>query len=466
MTTVIFLGPSLPVEEARGILDAVYLPPARVSDIVSVVGTYHPDCVGLIDGEFGQSLSVWHKEILYALEQGIACYGASSMGALRAAETQAFGMIGIGEVYRLYASGELNDDDEVALAHGLEESGYRNLSDPMVNLRLTFRRACRSGVIEDDTCEQLTAIAKGLFFPERSLRRVYELAAAAGMPADVLERCRAFTAAHYVNIKRLDAIALLETIRDLPRPIPKQAPSFALSRTTFFRALYERDRTVRHDGVDVPLASIAAYAALHHPDFNRLNVDGLNRALVGVLAQMLEIQVSDADIDDEVVRFRHGRGLATAEQLAEWQSRVDLTSDEFREMMAEAARARRLQRWLVTRRMAEGTVKVILDELRCRGDYEEMAREAANQERIVSTYHPHFAHTSFSDVPLQQLVRDHVRATPCRMDTVFYRWAEEAGFAKNEDLQVELLRARLARDVLNDIAREAASALAMQDSER
>ena len=466
MTTVIFLGPSLPVEEARTILDAIYLPPAKVSDIVSVVGTYHPACIGLIDGEFGQSLSVWHTEILYALEAGVACYGASSMGALRAAETEAFGMIGVGEVFRLYASGEINDDDEVALAHGLEETGYCNLSDPMVNLRFTFRHACQSGVIDQGTCDQLTAIAKGLFFPERSLTLVYELAARAGVPPQVVARCREFTAAHYVNIKRLDAKALLETLRDLPRPIAKQAPRFTLSRTTFFRALYERDRTVRHDGVDVPLSSIAAYAALHHPDFNRLNTDALNRALVGVLTQVLEIRVSDTDIDDEVIRFRRSHDLATPDQLAEWQSRVDLTAEEFREMMAEAARARRLQRWLVTRRMAEGTVKLVLDELRCRGEYEEMAREAANQERIVATYHPHFAHTSFGDLPLQDLVRDHVRATPCRMDTVFYRWAEEAGFARNEELQVELLRARLAREVLNDIAREAASALTTQDPER
>ena len=45
------------------------------------------------------------------------------------------GMVGVGEVYRMYASGELMDDDEVALAHGDEDSGYRPASEPMVNLR-------------------------------------------------------------------------------------------------------------------------------------------------------------------------------------------------------------------------------------------------------------------------------------------------------------------------------------------
>src|SRR5207253_3671063 len=120
---VIFLGPSLPVADAREILDAVYLAPAKQSDIVSAIGTYRPEVIGLIDGEFGQSLSVWHKEILYALTRGIHVVGASSMGALRAAETAAFGMIGIGEVYRMYVDGVITDDDEVALAHGLDDAG-------------------------------------------------------------------------------------------------------------------------------------------------------------------------------------------------------------------------------------------------------------------------------------------------------------------------------------------------------
>src|SRR4051794_35869047 len=118
MKAVIFLGPSLPLDEAREALDAIYLPPAGQTDLVTAAVNHQPDVIGLIDGVFSQSLSVWHKEILYVLEHGIPIYGASSMGALRAAETSAFGMIGVGEIFRQYASGELTDDDEVALVHG------------------------------------------------------------------------------------------------------------------------------------------------------------------------------------------------------------------------------------------------------------------------------------------------------------------------------------------------------------
>src|SRR3989442_5014496 len=142
MKVVIFLGPSLSVDDARTVLPhALYLPPERQADVLSAVGIHAPDAIGLIDGEFGQSLSVWHKEILYALDRGIAVYGASSMGALRAAETAAFGTRGVGRIFEMYASGELTDDDEVALAHGLADAGYRKFSEPMVNLRATFQKA-------------------------------------------------------------------------------------------------------------------------------------------------------------------------------------------------------------------------------------------------------------------------------------------------------------------------------------
>lgn len=67
----VFLGPSLSRSEATEILDAIYLPPAKQSDILSLVRNQQPKSIILIDGEFGQSLSVWHKEILYALDAGL-----------------------------------------------------------------------------------------------------------------------------------------------------------------------------------------------------------------------------------------------------------------------------------------------------------------------------------------------------------------------------------------------------------
>jgi hypothetical protein len=143
MKKLIFLGPSLPLAAAKAICgDAVFLPPAAQADVVSAIANFSPGAIGLIDGVFSQDLSVWHKEILFALSEGITVMGASSMGALRAAETERFGMIGVGQIFRMYANGAIVDDDEVALVHGPAGLDFIKLTEPMVNVRATLTAAC------------------------------------------------------------------------------------------------------------------------------------------------------------------------------------------------------------------------------------------------------------------------------------------------------------------------------------
>src|SRR2546429_7245090 len=94
--SIIFLGPSLPVEEARQILDAIYLPPAGQTDMLTATVNCQPDVIGLIDGVFLQSLSVWHKEILYALDRGILVYGSRPQGGVPTPRAATFRMGGRG----------------------------------------------------------------------------------------------------------------------------------------------------------------------------------------------------------------------------------------------------------------------------------------------------------------------------------------------------------------------------------
>lgn len=74
-----------------------------------------PRIIGIIDGVFFEDAAVGHREVLEVMKHGITVVGASSMGALRAAELEPFGMIGIGEIFRMYRDGIIESDDEVAL---------------------------------------------------------------------------------------------------------------------------------------------------------------------------------------------------------------------------------------------------------------------------------------------------------------------------------------------------------------
>ena len=113
----------------------------------------------LIDGYFDTVPAVWHKELLHALASDVVVYGASSIGALRAAEMERFGMIGVGEVFAAVRDG-LVDDDDVAVAQDPERDGSTSRSVAMVNVRWTLRHAAGAGVIDDATRHGLDAVAK------------------------------------------------------------------------------------------------------------------------------------------------------------------------------------------------------------------------------------------------------------------------------------------------------------------
>jgi hypothetical protein len=212
MNAVVFVGPTLPVQDASRVLDVRYLPPAAQGDVLRVALT-EPRLIAIVDGYFERVPSVWHKEILFAMSRGIHVFGAASMGALRAAELADFGMEGVGKIYSDYATGVLNADDEVAVAHLPAEDGYRSFSEAMVNIRATLAAALARQLISPETAAALIAVAKGLFYPDRDYRRILTLARDAGVARDEVERLATFLPTGRVDQKRLDAIALLELVK-------------------------------------------------------------------------------------------------------------------------------------------------------------------------------------------------------------------------------------------------------------
>ena len=203
----VFLGPSCDLAAARRVLpDAEFWPPAARGDIARAAAD-GASVIVLIDGVFLQDCAVGHREVLGVLKSGVTVIGASSMGALRAAELDGLGMIGVGEVYRRYRSGELESDDEVALVYD-PESGYA-LSEPLVNIRATLEAAVANGVIAQIEADAVLAAAQSLYFPERTWATILRRAA-------VPEAVRESLARHPpIDLKRADAVAALEYARDL-----------------------------------------------------------------------------------------------------------------------------------------------------------------------------------------------------------------------------------------------------------
>lgn len=208
--TVVFLGFSCSAEEAREILpDALYLPPASCGDIIYAL-RLKPRRIAIVDGVFGHAPSVWHKEILFALSNDVEIWGAASMGALRAAELDAFGMKGFGQVFRWFKDDTLTDDDEVALLYVETDAGYELVADPMVNIRATVQCAIDDGVMSSSHGERVVRDLKALHYSKRRLDEYLR-------PSTYVED-RAFrdwlSEGRYIDMKRRDATDLLRHLQN------------------------------------------------------------------------------------------------------------------------------------------------------------------------------------------------------------------------------------------------------------
>ncbi|MEO8549883.1 MAG: TfuA-like protein [Kofleriaceae bacterium] len=231
-TTLVFVGPTLPAAEVRALLPGAEVrPPAAVGDALAAIAD-RPRTIALIDGYFERMAAVWHKELLLALERGIAVYGAASMGALRAAELAPFGMIGAGAIYKAYARGTLTADDEVAVAHLPAAQGYRPVSDALVNLRHGLALARRRGVITARTHDRLIEVARGWFYRERTWARLVAEAPVARREMRHLETWLATTPPP--DLKAEDARILLRLLSFSP---PRRRVSLRVPRTWALRQL-------------------------------------------------------------------------------------------------------------------------------------------------------------------------------------------------------------------------------------
>jgi hypothetical protein len=205
----VFVGPSLPQYQAQQILDAHYYPPASKGDIYRII-TSGVQAIILIDGIFHGKPSIWHRELIHAMEEGIQVFGASSMGALRAAELAPFGMVGYGQVFEWYRSGVLEGDDEVALLHGTEESGFVCMSEPLVNIRYTLLKAVETNYLTTEQANYLIAEAKQLYYPERSYERLFQSQLIQDLPAEKATKLKDYLQQDKINIKQIDAVGVLK----------------------------------------------------------------------------------------------------------------------------------------------------------------------------------------------------------------------------------------------------------------
>lgn len=346
MTICIFSGPTLPPAEAAKILDAEYRPPAAIGDVYKAAQK-RPWAIGIIDGFFESTPSVWHKEVLWAMAQGIQVFGASSMGALRAAELAAFGMVGVGAIFEAYRCGTIEDDDEVAVVHGPPELGYVQLSEAMVNIRATIKKAISADVVSPATAAALIEIAKTLYYKKRGYDRLLADASVRQLPGDELARLKAWLPKNQINQKRLDAIAMLQAIKEAHAAAvaPKPA-SYVFEHTILWDAV---ERQYGAGGVEdlavataAPRNGIFDELRLDPALYERLRRNATVRALSRRAADDAGMEPTMPELQDATRGFRKRMGFRSAAELESWLRARDLSRDQFMRLMGDEARRQRL----------------------------------------------------------------------------------------------------------------------------
>jgi hypothetical protein len=366
---VVFLGPTLSWREADAVLPAIYLPPVRQGDVYRAVMRYAPPAIGIVDGAFLDVAAVWHREILWAMSQGVHVFGAASMGALRAAELAPFGMRGIGRIAAAYRNGRwpgyddpFEDDDEVAVIHAPVEAGGMALSDAMVDIRDTLLAAEAAGVIDRARRDALAVAMKRLHFRERSVARL----------ADADAVLRLWLPDNRVYRKRLDALEMLTAMHEMLTAEP--APFQATFR--FERALVWQQFVAEADPPDDTEALV-----LDELRLDPLAWQAARRAALGRMHATPSHSHAAERVPAE--RFRQQRGLWRRADLDAW-----LAANAFELPRLERLLRREAALDAAIAGSGAALIRAVLDHLRLSGEFATLISVARTKQSVLADAPP------------------------------------------------------------------------------
>lgn len=194
-----FSGPSISEAEVQRLATCSHAPPIKRGDLAAVDDH---DVLVILDGEFGQNLSVTPKEILAVLGRGKIVIGAASMGALRASELDRSGMIGVGWVYQYFRGCAVRRDADVALVYSPFD--FKPMTVPMVDLEYWMEQAAAAGLIGNREKAPLLKLARDIFFADRTPDHLMD-ALRRAVGGDTLDALLAFSGGTIPSVKSVDA---------------------------------------------------------------------------------------------------------------------------------------------------------------------------------------------------------------------------------------------------------------------
>ncbi|WEX91330.1 TfuA-like protein [Sinorhizobium garamanticum] len=299
MPPVVFLGPSAPASDISSILpDAIIRPPARRGDLYAYRILKHEFFL-ILDGAFGNVLAISPREVVDVVQDGAVVVGASSMGALRAADCLPAGAHGVGIIFRLFKHQAISAEDEVAVLYR-EEMPFPPLTEPLINMRIALRRATRKGLVGASEAEEIISAAQSLHYTMRTWPGAYQKAGR-HLPSEMLDLLKA------IDTKRADAILAAKRVSKMREA--SKAPLRRSNSSQLF-GLLGNGRERPADALSGPgrqqigpefiewlCCSGKAYRWLHS------EITRLNGELVAPISSVWNILDGSGELETELMRF-------------------------------------------------------------------------------------------------------------------------------------------------------------------
>jgi len=165
-TPIVFVGGSLRGINANWLRRIECSPPIREGDLSKLLQHSPRRRVLILDGVFSENQAVTPTECRTLMRSGWSLFGASSMGALRAADLWPEGMVGIGDVFLAYRTGLLKSDADVAVA--LDPSTYEEITVNIPFLRAALADLLTRGVIDAVKGRKMLNVVAKVHFLERT----------------------------------------------------------------------------------------------------------------------------------------------------------------------------------------------------------------------------------------------------------------------------------------------------------
>jgi hypothetical protein len=238
--------------------------------------------------------------------------------------------------------------------------------------------------------------------------------------------------------KAIDATHALNDFREHePNPRVRPTPDHL---STYFHALYDRDRKIKINGQEVPQQHIDSYVVLHNPEYERICWDAANQELALMLCNALCVTVVIEEIERENARFQQRAGIETEEDFRCFLENNGWTRSEYDRLMIQNARIHKLQHALTVSKTYRRNTMSIVDYLRTHQGFDYWAIQAAAAEKRIEASGVDDWLGINLETPTFRMLAEHFEKEGLDLKCLPEEFLLETGFSNQTELAVALAR--------------------------